>query len=161
MSTQNLVAVEIPAEVQQEVTTKINEVVDALSPYLIAISPDQRRELPKMGDGTQPFVEKALEYGKTNPQFVPPFVNVADLEIDYNATKMLLAFFRPLAQLMSKLDDTILLSGSEAYVAALSIYNTLKLAAKNNVPGAKSILEDLKKRFEGRSKRSNGNGSVE
>jgi len=42
-----------------------------------------------------------------------------------------------------------MLAGSEAYVAALSFYNSVKQAAKLNVPEAKTIYEDLKKRFAG------------
>ena len=55
---------------------------------------------------------------------------------------------RPIEQLNRTLDDTIMLSGSEAYVAALAYYNSVKRAAKINVPGALTIHEDLKKRFD-------------
>jgi hypothetical protein len=40
-----------------------------------------------------------------------------------------------------------MMAGSEAYVSALSYYNSVKTAAKMNVPGAKIIFEDLSKRF--------------
>jgi hypothetical protein len=42
------------------------------------------------------------------------------------------------------------MSGSEAYTAALAYYNSVKQAAKMNVPNAKSIYKDLKQRFEKR-----------
>jgi len=50
--------------------------------------------------------------------------------------------------LCDNLPDTEMLSGSEAYVAALTYYNSVKQAAKMNVPSAKAIYEDLRKRFE-------------
>jgi len=45
------------------------------------------------------------------------------------------------------LDDTMLLCGSEAYIAVLAFYTYLQGAAKVNVPGAKTIYEDLSTRF--------------
>jgi hypothetical protein len=53
------------------------------------------------------------------------------------------------------LDDTVMEAGGESYVNALSYYNSVKQVAKMNVPGAKSIHDDLKKRFE---KTKSGNG---
>ncbi len=37
----------IPDEVIADVTTKLNEVSTALQPYLIALSPEERRAVPK------------------------------------------------------------------------------------------------------------------
>ncbi len=50
---------------------------------------------------------------------------------------------------------TVMETGGESYVNALSYYNSVKQATKMNVPGAKSIYEDLRKRFE-KSKSGNG-----
>lgn len=44
---------------------------------------------------------------------------------------------------------SVMAAGSEAYVAALSIYNLVKDAARKNVPGAQTIYDDLKQRFPG------------
>ena len=46
------------------------------------------------------------------------------------------------------------LSGSEAYVASLAFYNSVKQAAKINIPGAKAISEDLKLRFTRQAKKN-------
>jgi hypothetical protein len=46
------------------------------------------------------------------------------------------------------LRDTQMLAGSDAYTAALAYYNSVKQAAKMNVPNAKTIQEELGKRFE-------------
>lgn len=152
MSMENVVAVQIPPELLEELVTKATEIQTALEPYLIALSPQQRKELPKMGDGTQPFVEKCLDYAKSDPQFMPPFTKVADLEIDFRAARDLNRIFRPLEQVTSNLNDTIVMSGSEAFVASLSYYSSVKLGARMNAKGAKVIADDLKKRFEGQGK---------
>jgi len=40
-----------------------------------------------------------------------------------------------------------MLVGSEAYMAALMYYNSVKMAAKTGQPNASSIYDDLSKRF--------------
>lgn len=119
-----------------------------LAPKLKTLTPEQRRKLPKMGDGTEPFVTKAIEYAKSNPEFLPSFVSAANMEHDFKAVATLNNLVRPLRQMIDSLDDSIMLSGSEAYVAALSYYNNVKQGLKMNTPGAESIYNDLKQRFE-------------
>lgn len=130
-----------------------------LSPILKTLDNQERRELPKMGDSTEPFVEKTIDYAKTNPQFLPPYVQVGDMEVDFGSVQSLNSVVRPLRQLMGGLEDTIMLAGSEAYVAALSYYNSVKMGQKMNMPGAEAIYTDLRKRFE--KKRTNGTGGEE
>ena len=156
MTVENRVSVVIPPEVKQAVLQKLTEVDELLKPFLIALNADERKALPKMADGSAPFVGKTLGYCKTDPQFMPTYVNIPELEIDFNAVTDLTEFAHLCAKLSVGLSDTITLSGSEAYVASLSYYNSVKNAAKMNVPGAKAIYEDLKKRFEnmGRGKGS-------
>jgi hypothetical protein len=40
-----------------------------------------------------------------------------------------------------------MVAGSEAYQAALIFYNSVKMAVRQDVPGAKAIHEELMKRF--------------
>ena len=56
--------------------------------------------------------------------------------------------YRDLKQLESNLNDTLMVAGSEAYVGALSYYNSVKYGPRLNVADAKVIYEDLRKRFE-------------
>lgn len=53
-----------------------------------------------------------------------------------------------MSYICENVNDTEMISGSEAYVAALTYYNSVKAAAKRNVPSSKAISDDLKKRFE-------------
>jgi hypothetical protein len=71
-----------------------------------------------------------------------------ELMIDVKAYSDLILVYREVDQLCTQLDDTVMMSGSEAYTAALAYYNSVKQAAKMNVPNAKSIYKDLKQRFE-------------
>ncbi len=114
------------------------------------LTADDRRTLPKMGDKSFAFVTKALEYAKQNPKVVPNFMDMAEFEKDTNGFNNLKRVLNPLQQMVEKLDDTTLLTGSETYSAALVFYNALKGAAKAGEPGMKTIYADLQSRYPGR-----------
>ena len=143
----NKINFSIPEELIADVTSKITDVVNQLKPYLIALTPTERQELPKMGDGTLPFVQKCLSYCQSNPEFAPSFINFEGLFADMQVYEQLLPVYRLVFQLENKLNDTSMEAGAESYICALGYYNSVKMAAKSDVPGAKAIYEDLKKRF--------------
>ncbi len=144
---ENQIHLIIPEEVVLIATQKLNEAVEVLEPYLLALTSDQRKEMAKMSDKTIPFVEKNLEYSGSAPQFVPPFMDCEALAGDVKVTQQLTPLYRIVKGMSDGLDDTVMVAGSEAYINALNYYNSVKQAAKNNVPVAKSIYDDLSKRF--------------
>jgi hypothetical protein len=148
MSAENVVSIQIPPQDLATVLAKLQEVSAILKPYLVALTPEDRQSLPKMSDKTQSFVEKALDYAKSNPEFAPAYMNVAELNIDMLAVYDLTSILQLLQPLCDNVNDTEMLSGSEAYVAALTYYNSVKQASKMNIPSANAIYEDLSKRFE-------------
>jgi hypothetical protein len=58
-------------------------------------------------------------------------------------------------QLEENTSDTEMTAGSEAYQAALVFYKSVKMAAAQDVPGAKAVYAELKTRFPG-GKRKTG-----
>ncbi|AFL85271.1 hypothetical protein Belba_2728 [Belliella baltica DSM 15883] len=151
---ENRISIEIPEADLAAAKAALEQVQSILAPYVIALTPDQRRTLPKMSDGTEPFVAKVVEYANDDPQFLPPFVDKGEFDKDWRAISGLLPLYRLCNQIADNLSDTTMLAGSEAYVSALSYYNSVKQAAKVNVPDAKAIYEDLRKRFNGQGRRS-------
>ena len=160
MSTKNIVSIQLTESEIQSVKEAIATLKTTLSPHLIALSPTERQRIPKMGDGTLPFVEKVMEYAKEDDKFLPPFVPIDELEKDWAAVKKLLPVLRDLQQMQSNLDDTVMMAGSEAYVGALSYYNSVKYAAKVNIADAKVIFDDLQRRFERSSSPTPTNDTV-
>jgi hypothetical protein len=147
MST-DTVSIVIPSETLSQVLDLQNQIKALMAPYLKALTAAERRELPKMADKTFPFVSKALDYAESNPEFAPKYLNVEALQIDVQAVTDLTSVEQPALNFSTQLNDTIMLCGSEAYVAALMYYNSVKEAARRNIPGAKAIFDDLKSRFE-------------
>jgi hypothetical protein len=147
----NLVSIELNKEALEKIQDAIKTINDNL-PDLISISKDEKSSMPKMGDKTVAFVNKALEYAKQNPQITPGFLDVTEFSKDVKAVSTLSKVLNPLQQLVEKLDDTATVAGSEAYVAALTFYSAVKNAVRSDVPGAKTIYDDLCNRFPGRGK---------
>jgi hypothetical protein len=54
-----------------------------------------------------------------------------------------------IASLAEMVADSRTAAGSDAYTAALAIYNSAKTAAKQGVPGTQTIVDELGKLFEG------------
>jgi hypothetical protein len=70
-------------------------------------------------------------------------------DIDFAAAHGLWSLLTLIKQLEEAVKDTSMAAGSEAYHAALAFYHNTQAAAKDDVPGAKAIFEDLKTRFPG------------
>lgn len=128
-------------------------------PFLISLTDDEKISIPKMGEKSVGFVEKCLEYAQANAKFVPPYLDITEIKKDIDLWKKLLPLFNAVDQLHSALDSTSTAVGSEAYVASLSFYNTVRGAAKRGIPGASAIYEDLRTRFPGRPSSTKGDGT--
>jgi hypothetical protein len=150
----------IPSDVLSQAQTKINEVKTLLAPYIVALTPSERHELPKMGEKTISFVEKAYDFAKQNPNLVPPYLDIAAFGTDFEDAHGLWTLVNSIRQLEENAGDTEMTAGSEAYQAALVFYKSVKMAAAQDVPGAKAVYEELKTRFPG-GKRKTGETETE
>ena len=143
----------IPSAVVKEAQNRILEVMEMLQPYVVNLKPEERRDILKLGDKTLAFGEKAFDYAKANPMLVPPYLDMGMFENDMKDTTGLRVLLATVQQLSMAIDDTIMVAGSEAYTASLTFYNAVKVAANQNVPGAKPIYQELQERFPGRPKK--------
>ncbi|MFC3881040.1 hypothetical protein ACFOSV_12675 [Algoriphagus namhaensis] len=126
-----------------------------LSPYLIALTPKQRKTLFKMGESSKPFVEKVLEYAVSNPEFLPAFAEEPEMQRDWKAHHDLNPCYNALNQIVSNLNDTVLLLGADLMKPSNAYYASVQMGVKMDVPNAKPIYEDLKVRYEQRPRRDN------
>jgi hypothetical protein len=145
MDDKHLVA--IPENILEQALNLLKEVNDLLLPYFKSLTPSERRSLAKMGGKTLNFVEKSHEFAAQNGNFVPPFLDMHSFDVDFSDAHNLWSVLLIAKQLYENIDDTTMIAGSESYQAALIFYNSVKMAARQDVPGAKAIYEELKKRF--------------
>ena len=144
---QNIHRQAVPADVLAQIETKSRELKELITPYLVALTSTERRDLPKMGEKSVAFVEKAYQYFIENPALRPNFVDEADYTIDYNDAMNLRLAAANIAQVNDGLSDLLLIAGSEAYQASLGMYSNLAVQAARNIGNAKTLHEELRRRF--------------
>lgn len=131
---------------------KVNDAVDALEsvlgPLLVTLTGKEIQRLPKASDGTLPFIQQALQFSETQPQFAPAYLDLPGLHQDLKSWEQLTAVLRRLQPLTTNLTSTTIQLGSESYVTALAYYNAVQQAAKRAVSGAPDTYQVLKARFE-------------
>ncbi len=115
-------------------------------PFLVTLTPAERRAIFKSGPDSLSFIQNALTAAQTNPTVLPASFSVAGFKSDVDLFAALTEFATLAASLTSQLDDTRLAVGGEAMQQATQVYNYVKTAAKTT-PGLKPIAEQLGERF--------------
>ncbi len=141
---------DVPASVLADVQQHLDAIRAALAPYLLSLTPKERKTMLRMADKTVAFVTKATEYAANNASFVPTFVDLAELQQDTAGMAALTPLRQQFEQLALDTDSTVMIAGSEAYGNALTVYNNIKFLASNKQPGAQAAYDDLRVRFPGR-----------
>jgi hypothetical protein len=118
----------------------------------VALTPQQRRDLYKMGDKSEAFCRQALMLLTNNPQVVPPSLSVTEALADLQALDALRPRLDKLRQLTERAEDTELALGSDVMGVALEGYALLKVAGKGEA--LKSARRELSARFAKQGKRA-------
>lgn len=155
MSIENKIKIVLTEEQKTAISTGLKSLKDILGPILISLTPAEKQSMLIMGDKSVSFVDKGIMYAEQKPEFIPSYLDLSEWKIDMQARNDLAPYNAEIQELNSLLLDTIALCGNEAYREALTFYNAVKQAAKNNVPGAKPIYEELKQQYPNRKKAKN------
>lgn len=70
-----------------------------MAPYALALTPAERQTLPKMGERTISFVEKAFDFAKQNPDLLPSYLNVERFGADFSDARGLWILLNTVRQL--------------------------------------------------------------
>lgn len=143
MPKDNLVSATLTAADMQAVSEALATIRTKL-PFLVDLSPQDKRRLFKMGDGSRAFVEKALIAAQANPQVLPPAFDLAEYARDWALWAQIGTLTNNVTQLSELIDDTQTALGSDLMNAALAAYGYLSEAS---VGGLEEIKADLGKRF--------------
>ena len=103
-----------------------------------SLSPDQRRNILKMGDKTEAFCRQTLLLAGQNAQAMPPSLDMAEAQADMTSLDQLRPRLHRLRDLLARGDDTDMALGSDIYSFCLDAYASLKIAGKG------AALETLK-----------------
>ncbi len=114
-------------------------------PFLRACTPEERLSLHRLGPRRESFSRLALELARQNLQFIPPSVNVPELERDLELHELLTAVRTQCQQFLQQVEDTQQVAGRDLYAGALEIYRALK--GHGSGAGLEQSLAELKSRF--------------
>lgn len=145
----NRVSASLSQADRQAVMDAINTIRQKL-PFLIDLTPDERRSLLRMGDKSRGFVAQALEVAEQNPDILPRSFDVAEMRRDVELLSALAPVLNALSQLNELVDDTHMAVGSEAYASALLVYQYARAAGRG--PALDSALDSLGQRFARKSR---------
>ena len=146
----NKVSAKLSSADREAVMQAITTIREKL-PFLIDLTTEERKALPKLGDKSRAFVSKALEIGTQNPDFLPRSFDLNEMRQDIELFEALYPILLSLTQLQELVDDTSVAVGSEAYAAGLMIYNYAKASGKGS--GLDSMVDDLGRRFARKAKK--------
>lgn len=129
----------------QEIKSAIATIQNSM-PFLVNLTPDERRKRFKMGDKSLAFVSNSVTVTQNNQEIVPASFDIAEFTKDYQLTVTLSEVLGLLEQLTEQVDDTLMAVGSESITSSLLIYDYVKTAARHK-PGLKSVADQLGERF--------------
>ena len=142
----------IPKEVQARIQAHLDGIKQEMAPFLISLTPKERKNRLKMADKTVAFVQKVTSYAISTPSLVPAFVEMDELRQDTEAVTTLTPFRQQFEQLAMDTDSTIMVAGGEALTTSLMVFGNMKFMAKSKQPGAQVAYDDCKQRWPGNPK---------
>jgi hypothetical protein len=132
----------------------IEQGYNKLKPYLLeALSKHEIEAYAKLGEKSEPFVSKGIEFAKTNMQLVPRRCNIAESEKDYKVFEALRPVDVLVSQLALHISQTRVIAGAEALDCINDFYKSVKQDAQDGIADAVPIYEELKKRYIGNGHR--------
>jgi hypothetical protein len=121
------------------------ETVRQKMPFLMGLDPEARRSLPRMGDKSRAFVRKSLEVADQNPGMLPRAFDLEEFRRDVALDEALIPIAEAIRKLAELIDDTNTGVRSDAYLAALTVYQSAKQVGKGT--GLDGALDELGRRF--------------
>lgn len=142
--TNDLIKGDLSLEQQKAVLQAMAD-IQAKLPFLIDLTVDDRRTLPKMGDKSRAFVDQGLAIATQNEGILPRNFDLEEYRRDVALVRQLEPVVLAMRQLAKRLDDTYLAAGSDAYGQTLVVYQAAKLAGKDG--SLDEHLDSLGRRF--------------
>ena len=141
---QNLISLNLSAQDLTDFDAALATLRRLFTPFL-ALQPEDRVEIKKMGPKSREFCEQTLTLLANNPQIVPPNLGLAEALADRVALEQLRPRLQQLHQLVERADDTEMALGSDLMAISLEGYRLLEVSGKGEA--LKSARRELSARF--------------
>jgi len=152
----NRVDASFTSEQREKAKAALASLAESL-PFLINLGSDERMTMLKFGEKNRSFVVKALAIAEAQPEMLPGSFQLDEFRTDVALVESLYPLRHAIETLSRQVGDTYFAAGSEAYAAALLVYQYAKV--HNVASGAlEETLDDLGRRF-ARKARSNASAA--
>lgn len=142
--TQNLMSLALSADDLEAIDAALSA-LEARLTGLVALQPDDRRGLTKMGDKSEAFCRQTLTVLAQNPQVIPPSFDLVEARADLVAVDVLRPRLARLRRLTERAEDSEMALGSDVMNASLEGYALLKVSGRNQ--GLEGLRQSLSARF--------------
>lgn len=126
---QNLISLNLTDNALAEIDAALNTLENHFAGFA-NLSPDERRNILKMGDKSEAFCRQTLTLASQNAQAIPSSLDVNEAQADLGNLDKLLPRLHRLRDLLSRGEDTDMALGSDLYSFCLDAYASLKIAGK-------------------------------
>ena len=134
----------IPEDILRSALQKLDDVKHLIDPYLVALTPPEREALSQIGTELMKYLELSHGIAVEYPDLFPAFAKTAAFREDFFITCELRQVIGKIEELKENILDTEMLAGNHALDSALAFFNTVRIAARRDIPGARLIYDKLK-----------------
>ena len=156
----NKISEVVSPEVETELVTSIKEAHGTKLPFLVELSPKERKSLPRLNPKYVDFMSEAYHHAISSPGYLPSYLPLEEFTKDMDLRSTLSKVRKELRILDKKLKDTLLLVDSEAYQAARVYYDTVKTAAREGDGVAEIIAKGLAPHYKKKRTKKKSNGDA-
>ena len=148
-------------EEMESIKTNLTALDTNISKYAVNLKLIERKRTYKVGTRALPFIELSLKYAQEYPQYGSTFFNLEKFNQDFTFYTQVKGMVENIAPLLEKLTDSYMAVGADAYAAARSYYDSVKLAAKANKHGAEAIVTELSNAYKRKRGSTTSNETTE
>ena len=154
MTDKNLASVVFTAEELQKLDTALQTIEGVLKGKTFNLTPDERKQYGSIAEQNKLFVNKCKELMEQYPQYVPSFLDKEEFDRDYQARQQIESRLIRLKAITEQLSDTKVLLDNDNYYNAITFYRNIKFLSLQNIPGIKTLYEQIKQFFKGGRKKA-------
>ena len=142
----NRVSAVLSQQDRDEILKAIKTIKEKM-PFLIGLTPKERKELPKVGNSNLPFVLKAKTFANEHTGILSREFDLDEYNKDTDLMESMMQIEQEMTVLSELISDTLMAAGNESYMASLLVYYYGKAAHATGIDGLDDVMDELSKRF--------------
>jgi hypothetical protein len=147
MAQENMMSVEFTPDEIMKIEHAIRTIEEIMYGKGRSLTPKERQSYGRVKYEKEVWVTKVKEKMDDNADTIPAYIDKAEFDRDYLAHTLINKWSAGLEKHFNLFEDTNRLLGFDLDESSLMYYRSIRSAAQNNAPGARTIYEELKQQF--------------